>query len=46
MIGDNPAADVIGAEAVGIKGILVHGRNPGNIKYHSIDLSGVKEIIS
>jgi putative hydrolase of the HAD superfamily len=44
MIGDNVEADVLGAQSVGIKGILV--RNDDNrAKWKSVDLKGVIEII-
>lgn len=45
MIGDSITADVIGAKAVGMKGILVRSTPTDSIEYYSKDLSGVKEII-
>ena len=44
MIGDNPKADVWGAETAGIPAILVRG-HPGEAKYHCRDLLGVAEIV-
>jgi putative hydrolase of the HAD superfamily len=45
MIGDNYAADVLGAEAQGIPGILVRKTDP-QAKFCCTDLSGVVEIVS
>lgn len=45
MVGDNIAADVWGAESVGIKGVLVRSKTNGTVKYHSGDLRGLKRII-
>jgi putative hydrolase of the HAD superfamily len=45
MIGDNYIADVLGAEAQGIPGILVRKTDPRS-KYCCADLSGVVEIVS
>ena len=44
MIGDNPEADVRGAEAAGIPAILVRGR-PGGARRHRRDLLGVADIV-
>lgn len=44
MIGDNPEADVRGAEAVGLPSILVRGPRRG-AHHHSENLSGVADII-
>jgi putative hydrolase of the HAD superfamily len=45
MIGDSVHADVIGAESVGIKGVLVRSKRADSIKYYSDDLRGLKKII-
>lgn len=45
MIGDNPVADVAGAEAVGIPAILVRGPRPDGIRYYAADLWGAVKII-
>ena len=45
MVGDNPAADIAGAEAVGIPAILVRTTPAGNIRYHAPDLKQAAEII-
>jgi len=44
MVGDNPVADVAGAEAVGIPAILVRTRHEG-VRYRCDDLSGVPAIV-
>ena len=44
MIGDNPQADVRGAEAAGIPAILVRG-SPDETKHHSRDLCRVAAIV-
>lgn len=44
MIGDNPKADVRGAETAGIPAILVRG-HPNETKYHCRGLLGVVEIV-
>ncbi|HKH09792.1 MAG TPA: HAD-IA family hydrolase [Rubrobacter sp.] len=44
MVGDNPQADVRGAEAVGLPAILVRGQKRGT-RRHCEDLSGVSGII-
>ncbi|CAA9395652.1 MAG: hypothetical protein AVDCRST_MAG03-895 [uncultured Rubrobacteraceae bacterium] len=44
MVGDNPRADVRGAEAVGLPAILVRGPKRGT-RYHREDLSGVADIV-
>ena len=44
MVGDNPQADVLGAEAVGLPAILVRGLKRGT-RYHREDLSGVAGIV-
>ncbi len=44
MIGDNPEADIRGAEAAGIPAILVRGR-PDGAKRHCRDLFGVADIV-
>ena len=41
MVGDNPAADVRGAEAAGIKAILVRKQDAEPTRYYSPDLRGV-----
>ena len=41
MVGDNPVADVGGAEAVGIKAILVRKQKAEPVRYYSPDLRGV-----
>ena len=43
MVGDNPVADVAGAEAVGIPAILV--RAEGDARHRARDLSGVADIL-
>lgn len=45
MVGDSIAADVRGAEAVGIQGILVRKQPKDTVKYFSKDLRGLKDII-
>jgi len=45
MIGDNYTADVLGAEAQGIPGILVRKTDP-RANYCCADLSGVVEVVS
>lgn len=44
MVGDDPEADVWGAEAVGLPAILVRGQKRGT-RYHCRDLSGVAAIV-
>ena len=44
MIGDNPVADVRGAEALGLRAILVRREAPG-VRFHSPDLAGVVPIL-
>lgn len=44
MVGDNPDADVLGAEKAGIKGILVRRSDP-RVARTSEDLRGVMEIV-
>lgn len=44
MIGDNPTADVAGAEAVGLPAILVRRSHPG-VRYACEGLSGIGEIV-
>ena len=44
MVGDSPAADVRGAEAVGLPTILVRGQKPGT-RYHCADLYGIIDIV-
>jgi len=47
MVGDNIKADIIGAEKMGIKGILVHNKETvNNIKYQASGLADVVEIIT
>lgn len=41
MVGDNPVADVRGAEAVGIKAVLVRSPEGESVKCYSPDLKGV-----
>jgi FMN phosphatase YigB (HAD superfamily) len=45
MIGDNPRHDVLGAEALGIPGILIRGTSE-LASHSSPDLNGVIEIVS
>lgn len=44
MVGDNPEADVRGAEAVGLPAILVRGQKRG-ARHHCEDLSGIVDIV-
>jgi len=44
MVGDNPLADVAGAEAVGIPGILVRTASDG-VRYQCADLWGVLDVV-
>ncbi len=44
MVGDNPEADVRGAEAVGLPAILVRGPKRG-ARHHCEDLSGIVDIV-
>lgn len=44
MVGDNPVADVEGAEAVGIPAILVRSEDPGGVRY-ARDLFGVADYL-
>ncbi len=46
MVGDNIVADVGGAEAVGMKAILVRKPPAGPVKYYSPDLKGTIGIIA
>lgn len=48
MVGDNPTADIAGAEAVGIPAILVRGEpNPAQpVQHHAAALCGVVEILA
>ncbi len=45
MIGDNVKADIEGAEAVGIKAVLVHRETAEPVRYSSPDLLGVFNFI-
>lgn len=45
MVGDNPEADVKGAELVGINAILVRKPNTSEVKHYSQNLTGVIKII-
>jgi len=45
MVGDNPEADIRGAESIGIPAILVRNPNYENIKYYARDLMGAVSII-
>jgi ribonucleotide monophosphatase NagD (HAD superfamily) len=45
MIGDNADADVSGAEAVGIKAILVRKPNTSAVKQYAPDLTRIINII-
>ena len=45
MIGDSIAADVNGAESVGIKAVLVRSEKDSTVKFHSNNLKGLKQII-
>lgn len=42
MVGDNPDADVFGAEAAGIPAILVRTKRPDGVRYHA---SGLQEVV-
>jgi putative hydrolase of the HAD superfamily len=44
MVGDSLAADVRGAEAVGLPDILAHGQKRGT-RYHCADLYGIADIV-
>lgn len=44
MVGDNPEADIRGAEAVGLPAILVRGPKRGT-RYHREDLYGVLDVV-
>ena len=44
MVGDNPEADVRGAEAVGLPAILVRGPGRG-ARRHCEDLSGIVDVV-
>jgi putative hydrolase of the HAD superfamily len=44
MVGDNPVADVAGAEAAGIPAILVRTAHEG-VRYRAADLTGVPAIV-
>jgi putative hydrolase of the HAD superfamily len=44
MIGDNPVADVAGAEALGLPAILVR-RSARGVRWQSPDLAGVVAIL-
>jgi putative hydrolase of the HAD superfamily len=46
MVGDNPIADVQGAESVGIPAIQVRMRRGEGVRRYSPDLTGVVEIVS
>jgi putative hydrolase of the HAD superfamily len=45
MIGDSFIADVKGAEAAGINGVLVRSKKVDSVQYYSEDLRGLKSII-
>lgn len=45
MVGDNRVADIEGAEAVGLKAILVRQPKDEEVKYYSRSLAGVIDII-
>ncbi len=45
MIGDNPWADVLGAEEQGIPAILVRENHP-DVKRRSEDLRGVTDLLT
>lgn len=45
MVGDNPIADIAGAEAVGIPAILVRRPRPDGIRYYATDLWEAARII-
>lgn len=45
MVGDNPVADIKGANNAGIPAILVHSPNPGNAEYHADTLKDIIPII-
>lgn len=44
MVGDNPIADVVGAEALGIQEILVRSNHPG-VKRYSKSLKQAPRIL-
>lgn len=44
MIGDNPVADIAGAEAAGIPAILVRRTHP-SARYASVDLAGIPSLL-
>jgi ribonucleotide monophosphatase NagD (HAD superfamily) len=44
MVGDNPEADVLGAERIGLRGILVRGRSP-DVERVAPDLAGAVRLI-
>jgi ribonucleotide monophosphatase NagD (HAD superfamily) len=44
VVGDSLAADVRGAEAVGLSAILVRGQKRGT-RYHCADLYGIADIV-
>ena len=43
MVGDNPVADIAGAEALGIPAVLIRG--PGQAKRHAADAAGAAALI-
>ena len=45
MVGDNPIADVQGAESMGIPAILVRSQHDKNVKYYANDLQETTSII-
>lgn len=44
MIGDNPIADIAGAAALGIPGILVRKNDPG-VAHYCADLMEVRSVL-
>ncbi|MGE5652735.1 MAG: HAD family hydrolase [Bacillota bacterium] len=45
MIGDNPSADIAGAEAVGLRAVLVRKSAPG-VKYHTETLARLVDMVN
>lgn len=46
MIGDNPVADVRGARACGIRGILLHTQPPADIRHAAASIAGVEAVLA
>jgi len=45
MVGDNPVADISGAETAGIRAILVHSPLTPDVKHYAADLDAAARII-